>query len=62
MQFLEVLIAPTYTRDALSVIAQKKNVRVLEVPLPQATRGNRDARSQARGWRACWCRPSIAIT
>jgi phosphoribosylaminoimidazolecarboxamide formyltransferase / IMP cyclohydrolase len=33
-QFLEVLIAPAYTADALAVIAQKKNVRVLEVPLP----------------------------
>jgi phosphoribosylaminoimidazolecarboxamide formyltransferase / IMP cyclohydrolase len=31
-QFLEVLIAPAYTADALPVIAQKKNVRVLEVP------------------------------
>ncbi|HET7031907.1 MAG TPA: bifunctional phosphoribosylaminoimidazolecarboxamide formyltransferase/IMP cyclohydrolase [Casimicrobiaceae bacterium] len=35
-QFLEVLIAPGYTQDALAAIAQKKNVRVLEVPLPQA--------------------------
>ncbi len=33
-QFLEVLIAPGYGSDALSLIAQKKNVRVLEVPLP----------------------------
>ena len=32
-QFLEVLIAPSYTTDALAAIAQKKNVRVLEVPL-----------------------------
>jgi len=34
-QFLEVLVAPGYTSDALSVIAQKKNVRVLEVALPE---------------------------
>jgi phosphoribosylaminoimidazolecarboxamide formyltransferase/IMP cyclohydrolase len=34
-QFLEVLVAPAYTADALAVIAQKKNVRVLEVPLPR---------------------------
>ena len=34
VQFLEVLIAPAYTPDALAVIAQKKNVRVLEVSLP----------------------------
>jgi len=36
-QFLEVLIAPGYTADALAVIAQKKNVRVLEVALPSGT-------------------------
>jgi phosphoribosylaminoimidazolecarboxamide formyltransferase/IMP cyclohydrolase len=35
-QFLEVLVAPGYTPDALAAIAQKKNVRVLEVPLPSA--------------------------
>jgi phosphoribosylaminoimidazolecarboxamide formyltransferase/IMP cyclohydrolase len=35
-QFLEVLIAPGYTLDALAAIAQKKNVRVLEVALPSA--------------------------
>jgi phosphoribosylaminoimidazolecarboxamide formyltransferase/IMP cyclohydrolase len=34
--FVEVLIAPAYTSDALATIAQKKNVRVLEVPLPSA--------------------------
>ncbi len=33
-QFLEVLVAPGYTADALSVIAEKKNVRVLEIALP----------------------------
>jgi phosphoribosylaminoimidazolecarboxamide formyltransferase/IMP cyclohydrolase len=33
-QFVEVLIAPGYTDDAIAAIAQKKNVRVLEVPLP----------------------------
>ena len=32
-QFLEVLIAPGYTADALAAIAGKANVRVLEVPL-----------------------------
>jgi phosphoribosylaminoimidazolecarboxamide formyltransferase/IMP cyclohydrolase len=31
-QFLEVLIAPGYTSDALPVIARKANVRVLAVP------------------------------
>jgi len=36
-QFLEVLIAPAYTADALTVIAQKKNVRVLEVKVAAST-------------------------
>ena len=35
-QFLEVLIAPSYTTDALAAIAQKKNVRVLEIARPKA--------------------------
>jgi phosphoribosylaminoimidazolecarboxamide formyltransferase/IMP cyclohydrolase len=35
-QFLEVLIAPAYTADALAVIAKKVNVRVLEIALPPA--------------------------
>src|SRR5665213_1812752 len=35
-QFVEVVIAPGYTADALGVIAQKKNVRVLEIALPVA--------------------------
>ena len=35
-QFVEVLIAPGYTADALQVISRKKNVRVLELPLPVA--------------------------
>ncbi|HEY4139073.1 MAG TPA: bifunctional phosphoribosylaminoimidazolecarboxamide formyltransferase/IMP cyclohydrolase [Casimicrobiaceae bacterium] len=34
-QFVEVLIAPAYTEDALSVIARKANVRVLAVALPE---------------------------
>jgi len=32
-QFLEVLIAPAYTDDALRAIEHKANVRVLEIPL-----------------------------
>ncbi|WP_374349148.1 bifunctional phosphoribosylaminoimidazolecarboxamide formyltransferase/IMP cyclohydrolase [Chitinimonas sp.] len=32
-QFLEVLIAPSFTTEAKAIIAAKKNVRVLEVPL-----------------------------
>jgi phosphoribosylaminoimidazolecarboxamide formyltransferase/IMP cyclohydrolase len=33
-QFLEVLIAPSYTPEALAVLAAKKNVRVLHIALP----------------------------
>jgi len=31
-QFVEVLIAPSYDEDALSLLQKKKNVRVLEIP------------------------------
>ncbi|HEY6894576.1 MAG TPA: bifunctional phosphoribosylaminoimidazolecarboxamide formyltransferase/IMP cyclohydrolase [Rhodanobacteraceae bacterium] len=41
-QFVEVVIAPGYESDALPVIARKKNVRVLEVPLPQSERDDLD--------------------
>lgn len=34
-QFLEVLIAPSYSADAITLLANKKNVRVLTVPLAQ---------------------------
>ncbi|HEY9104837.1 bifunctional phosphoribosylaminoimidazolecarboxamide formyltransferase/IMP cyclohydrolase [Chitinimonas sp.] len=34
-QFLEVLIAPAFSDEAKAIIAAKKNVRVLEVPLQQ---------------------------
>jgi len=33
-QFVEVLIAPSYSADALAVFATKANVRVLEIALP----------------------------
>jgi phosphoribosylaminoimidazolecarboxamide formyltransferase/IMP cyclohydrolase len=35
-QFVEVLIAPSYTADALAAIMRKANVRVLEIPLPES--------------------------
>jgi phosphoribosylaminoimidazolecarboxamide formyltransferase/IMP cyclohydrolase len=35
-QFLEVLMAPSYTPDALAAIVRKANVRVLEIPLPES--------------------------
>ena len=33
-QFMEVLIAPSYTTEALSLLAAKANVRVLQIALP----------------------------
>jgi len=44
-QFLEVLIAPAYTPEALAVLAAKKNVRVLRIALPP---GGASARDQGR--------------
>ena len=43
-QFVEVLIAPAFTPDALAAIARKANVRVLEIALADA-----DARRQRAG-------------
>jgi len=37
-QFVEVLLAPAYAADALDVIAQKKNVRVLAIEVPPGAR------------------------
>ncbi len=34
-QFMEVLIAPAFTPEALAIFAAKKNVRVLQIVLPQ---------------------------
>jgi len=38
-QFLELLIAPAFTPEALLVLAAKRNVRVLQIALPAAGRG-----------------------
>jgi phosphoribosylaminoimidazolecarboxamide formyltransferase/IMP cyclohydrolase len=38
-QFVEVLIAPSYSADALAVFAKKANVRVLEIALPASGAG-----------------------
>jgi phosphoribosylaminoimidazolecarboxamide formyltransferase/IMP cyclohydrolase len=39
-QFVEVVIAPGYTGDALALFAKKSNVRVLEIPLSASAAGN----------------------
>jgi phosphoribosylaminoimidazolecarboxamide formyltransferase/IMP cyclohydrolase len=38
-QFMEVLIAPSFSPEALQVLAAKQNVRVLQVPLGVASAG-----------------------
>ena len=46
-QFVEVLIAPSFTPDALVVIAAKPNTRVLQIALPSGERG-RNAQDMKR--------------
>lgn len=48
-QFLEVLLAPSYSKDALAYLAEKKNVRVLEVPSGDG-RNAFDAKRVGGGW------------
>ena len=52
-QFMEVLMAPKFTAEALEIAAAKKNVRVLEVPLEAgANRLNSNASAAD-----CWYKP-----
>jgi phosphoribosylaminoimidazolecarboxamide formyltransferase/IMP cyclohydrolase len=48
-QFLEVLLAPAYDDAALAVLAAKKNVRVLQVPVG-AGQNTFDAKRVGAGW------------
>ncbi len=48
-QFVEVLLAPAYTGGALALLADKKNVRVLEVP-PGMGRNPWDVKRVGGGW------------
>ena len=47
-QFVEVLIAPSYTPDALAVLAGKTNMRVLQIPLAGVDRNGATAWSRGR--------------
>jgi phosphoribosylaminoimidazolecarboxamide formyltransferase/IMP cyclohydrolase len=49
-QFVEVVVAPGYADDALPVIARKKNVRVLELPLPDGERDEWDLKRVGGGF------------
>ncbi|SUA58014.1 Bifunctional purine biosynthesis protein PurH [Oligella ureolytica] len=48
-QFLEVLLAPSYSKDALAFLANKKNVRVLSIPSGDG-RNAFDAKRVGGGW------------
>ena len=48
-QFVEVLLAPSYTPDALVLLANKKNVRVLTVPLGDG-QNTFDVKRVGGGW------------
>ncbi len=39
-QFLEVMVAPSYTKGAVEALKAKANVRVLEIPLPRSQAGS----------------------
>ncbi|MDP3307430.1 bifunctional phosphoribosylaminoimidazolecarboxamide formyltransferase/IMP cyclohydrolase [Methylotenera sp.] len=45
-QFVEVLIAPDYTADALAIFTAKANVRVLKIALPKGG----DLKSESSAW------------
>jgi len=49
-QFVEVVIAPGYTADALAAIAGKKNVRVLELARPSSSDGEIDVKRIGGGF------------
>ena len=48
-QFLEVLIAPGYSKDALKILAAKANVRVLECAVKGAGRNSQDVKRIGSG-------------
>ncbi len=48
-KFVEILIAPAYTEDALEVLAKKKNLRVLVTPIREAVAGEKLYRSISGG-------------
>jgi phosphoribosylaminoimidazolecarboxamide formyltransferase/IMP cyclohydrolase len=48
-QFVEVLLAPVYDQDALALLASKKNVRVLQVPMGDG-QNDIDVKRIGGGW------------
>ncbi|MCU4176824.1 bifunctional phosphoribosylaminoimidazolecarboxamide formyltransferase/IMP cyclohydrolase [Carboxylicivirga sp. N1Y90] len=48
-RFVEIIIAPEYTEEALAVFGKKKNLRVLETPIKDAITGEKLIRSVSGG-------------
>jgi phosphoribosylaminoimidazolecarboxamide formyltransferase / IMP cyclohydrolase len=48
-RFVEIIIAPRFTEEALSVFGKKKNLRLLEVPVKDETTGEKLYRSISGG-------------
>ncbi len=51
-QFVEVLIAPSFTTKRAQIFAAKQNVRLLEIPLGQR---HQPATTSSASAAACWC-------
>ena len=47
--FLEAVIAPSYTKEALDILSQKKNIRLLAAPLPKQGRKEWDIKKVSGG-------------
>ncbi len=57
-QFIEVLLAPGFDEDALEVLGEKKNVRLLE--LARLARAQPRGRGQAGASAGSSCRPATS--
>ena len=57
MQFVEVVIAPAFSKEAMEIFARKQNVRVIKIPL--AKNANRYDMKRVGG--ACWCKRQIIL-
>ncbi len=64
-QFVEVLMAPDFTAEALEVFKPKANVRLLKIAAAarRRTDGEGATRSTSSAWAgACWCRPPTTMS
>ncbi len=47
--FIEVVIAPSYTKEALAILTKKKNIRLLELPIIECAKGIMDIKRVSGG-------------